>query len=142
MGIALTVLDGQNNFRVLGHHSEQGGYPHPENSAGAAHGDSAGNAGYVAGADGGGKGCSNRLEGRHLAVARLLLMEHLPYGVLHGIAKFSELDEANAKAQDNTRAHQKDKHPRPPGNTVQKVYDLTKPFHIFSSIFSSSKEAS
>ena len=96
--VALTVVDRQRNFRELGAHSDESGDPHPEDCAGTADHDGAGDAGDVAGTDRCSKRCGERLERRDFALAGLLLLEHLSDGVLHGIAELAELQELSADA--------------------------------------------
>jgi hypothetical protein len=54
--------DAQHVFGIVGHHAHDGGDPHPEHRAGAAHGDGVGHARDVARADGGGQGGAQGLE--------------------------------------------------------------------------------
>ena len=75
--VALAEVYGQGDLSELGAHSEQGGYPHPEDRAGAAEGDSAGNAGDISGADRRRKGGTHGLEGSYAALAGFLLVEDL-----------------------------------------------------------------
>ena len=64
------------------------------------------------------------LERSHLACTRLLLLEDLANGILHGVAELAELQESGAYTEVNTGAHQQDQHPGTPGNTIQKAYDF------------------
>ena len=95
VGVALTVLDRQQNLGVLGHHAHQGSDPHPEHGAGAADEDSAGDARNVAGADGGGKGGGQGLEGRNLTRAGLVLVKEFTGGVLPPVGDAAELRKAH-----------------------------------------------
>ena len=51
--IGFAVVDGDEDFGVLGGHADERGHPHPEQGARAADGDRGGDASNVAGADGG-----------------------------------------------------------------------------------------
>ena len=85
-------MDRQRNLAVLGYHAQQGGDPHPENSAGAADGDGARHAGNVAGADGGRQGGADCLERGNGALAGLgSLLEELTDGIAPDGTEFAEL---------------------------------------------------
>ena len=110
--VALAEVYGQGDLSELSAHSEQGGYPHPENRAGAAEGDSAGNAGDISGADRRRKGGTHGLEGSYGALAGFLLVEDLADGGLHYVAEPLELYPAAANRVIHAGAYQKD-HARP-----------------------------
>ena len=127
--ISLAVIHRQDNLGIFGGHAEESGDPHPEDCAGAACGDGAGDAGDVAGTDGCSKGCGYRLERGDLTVSCILLLEHLSQGVFHGIAKTGKLDEAHAGAEENAGADKQDQHPGTPRDSVQEINKIRKSFH-------------
>lgn len=109
MFILLAVVDGQRNLAVLGHHTQQGGDPHPENSAGAADGDSACHTGDIAGADGSCQGGADRLKrGDGAATSLGGAMEQLTDGILPHGAELAELEETGADTEVQT--HAEDEH--------------------------------
>ena len=113
--VALPVLDGEDDLGVLGDHAHEGREPEPEDRAVAAQGDGLGGAHDVAGAHRGGEGGGQGLEGRHRAVAGLLLVEDFAQGVAHGVAEAAELHAAGADGQEEAarhRAGQEDIEPR------------------------------
>ena len=117
--VALTVFDRQHNLGVLGHHADEGGNPQPEDGARAAQGDGGGDAGDVAGADGGGQRGSQSLEGSDLALLGLVLVKHFADGVFHGVAELPELEALQAHSEDNARAHEENQCGNAPHNAVQ-----------------------
>lgn len=107
--ILLAVVDGQRNLAVLGHHTQQGGDPHPENSAGTADGDSARHTGDIAGADGSCQGGADRLKrGDGAATSLGGAMEQLTDGILPHGAELAELEETGADTEVQT--HAEDEH--------------------------------
>ena len=116
--IALTEADGQRDFAELGAHAQQSGDPHPEDSAGAADGDGAGNAGDVASTDGSGQRGAHSLKGRNRAFLGLRLFKSLAEGVLHDVAEVGELGEPAADAHVDTSAKDQDHHGETPDDAV------------------------
>ena len=119
--VALAVTDCQDHFGVLGRHAEQSRDPHPEDSAGAACRDGAGDACDVSCADRRRKSGGHGLERCHFTVSGLLLLEDLAEGVLHRVSEAGELDEAHADAQENAGSHKQDQHPGTPRDSVQEI---------------------
>ena len=124
--VALTVVDRQRNFRELGAHSYKRGDPHPEDCAGTAYYDSSGDAGDVAGTDRCSQSGGESLERCNFALAGLLLLEHLSYGVLHGVAELAELQELGAYAEDQAYAYQQTEHDGTPCDVVQLGYEFAE----------------
>ena len=108
--VFLTVLDSQGDLGIFGAHAHQSGHPHPEDSAGAADGDSAGHTRDVAGTDGRRQSGTHGLEGGHGALCRraLLLLQGLAQGVLEDVAQPGELREFAQYAQHQARAQDED----------------------------------
>ena len=127
--IRIAELHGQGDLGVLGAHAEEGGYPHPEHSARAAHKDRAGNAGDVAGAHGAGQGGGHRLEGGQVAaVILVLLLEQGSDGVFHDVAEFAHLNAAGTHRQEDTGADQEHQHDGAPGKAVDGAVDICDDF--------------
>ena len=127
--VALAEVQGKGDLSELGAHSEQGGYPHPEYRAGAAEGDSAGNAGDVAGADRRREGGTHGLEGSYGALACFLLFEDLADGVLHYVAEPLELYPAAANRVIHACAYQKDQAGPAPYDAVKEGVYFYDKFH-------------
>ena len=113
--VALAEFHGADGFGVFGGHADQRGHPHPEQRPGAAEEHSGGNAGDVAGADGG------RQRG-HQGVERA----DLP--LAPAFAALEQQAEASANAQDRHEfqpdlqekadAQDQDQHQRPPDDPL------------------------
>ena len=116
--VLFTELNGQQNFGVLGTHTDQGGDPQPEDGARAAQGDGGDDAGNVTGADGARQSGGHSLEGGDFALAGLTLLEDLAQGVFHCIAKLAELHALGHQGQQDAGAYQQDQHGRSPHDAI------------------------
>ena len=116
-GCLFTVLHGQNDFGEFGHHAHEGGYPHPEEGARAADGDSRGHTHDVAGADITGKGGHERVPGGNLTFLGLVLAA-LPEKLV-GVDPVSEGEETQDDVKVKTRAHEKHEHDGTPDEVVE-----------------------
>ena len=119
--VALTELNSQQDLGILGSHTDQCGDPQPEQSAGAAQGDSCGDTSDVAGADGACQGGGNGLEGGHLTFCSFLLGEDLTQGVLHGVAEAAELHTTHADGHQDAGADQQNHHNGAPDESVDRA---------------------
>ena len=119
--ITLTELNSQQDLGILGSHTDQCGDPQPEQSAGAAQGDSCGDTSDVTGADGACQRSGNCLEGSHFAFCSLLLGEDLTQGVLHSMAEAAELHTAHADGHQDAGADQQDQHDGAPDKSVDRA---------------------
>ena len=86
-------------FRELGAHSEQSGYPHPEDCSRTANGDSAGYACDVTRSDGRCKCRTQRLERGDSSLSCGVLVEDLAEGLFHREPELADLDETGPDAQ-------------------------------------------
>ena len=118
----------QHVFRIIGHHADDGGDPHPENGAGAAHGNGVGHAGDVSRADGGGQGGAQGLElGDGMPVVAVansfFLLEQTPDGVGPHVAEAAELEEPGQHGHQNAGADQEHQRGNAPDHAVDGVID-------------------
>ena len=103
--IALAVLNGEHDLRVLYDHAKQRGDPQPKHSAVAAEGDGLRGTDYIAGADSGGKSGGHGLKRRDGAFSGFRLFEHLADGVFHGVSEVAELHCLGADGQQYAADH-------------------------------------
>ena len=127
--VALTVLDSQRNLSVLGAHTKQSGDPHPENSTGAADGDSARDTGDVTGTDGCCQSGTHGLEGRDSAFLLFGLLECLTQGILHNVDEVGELGEAAANRQVNTCTQDQNHHRNAPDDAIDLTVQISDELH-------------
>ena len=104
VSVSLTEMHSQRNLRKLGAHTKQSGYPHPENSTGAANGDSPRYTGYIAGTDSCRQSGTHRLKRRDSALACLALFKKAADCGLDSSGELAELDEPGSDTEENTNA--------------------------------------
>ena len=123
--VLTSEIDTQNVFRVVGHHTEECGNPHPEHGTGTTDTDSGGNTGDITGTDRCGKRGTKRLEGRDnalfLAVLHNVLGEHTAYGVLPPQTEARDLKYACTEGYDNAGSNQKNQTKNSPNDSVDAV---------------------
>lgn len=106
MGVAGAEDLREHGFGEDRRHAEEGGKPHPEDGARAAHGDRGGDAGKVAGAHLSGNRRGERLEGRHAVLAGLGAEDReSAEDLAEGVAEAADLDEAQLDGEINARTH-------------------------------------
>ena len=95
------VVDAQNAFGIAGHHTEKGGYPHPEYRAGTAGGDGGGYTGNVAYAYCGRKRGAKRLKLRNrgffMGMTGDFFIEKTAYRAFQPVADIAELKATGAQ---------------------------------------------
>ena len=137
--VAAAVVDTQEILREVGHHTEEGGDPHPEHGTGAARDDGGGYARDVTRTDGGGQGGAEGLElGNGLAVGLLggvaVLLEHAGDGVLPPVTHVNDLEHLGAHGQKDTRTDEQDEAGKTPDRAVDGIVDglhpIEKRFHV------------
>ena len=124
--VLFTILGGESDLGELGCHAQESGNFHPEHRAGAAEGDSAGNAYDVTCAYRCGEGRGDRLHrsyGALLGFYLLAFVEHLSDGILHCIAEVPELEEVQLDGHVDAGADDEDQHGDAPHNTVHGTVD-------------------
>ena len=138
------VLLRENRLAVDGGHAEEGGNPHPEDGTGAAGGQSRGAAGDVAGANLGGDGGGQSLEGTH-AVLACVLTEKLDVAEdpAHTLAECPNLDEVRAEGEVDAAAEKQEQKHKPlvPQDVIDGCHDLGYDgFHNLTSFFPTNKK--
>ena len=137
--VAAAVVDAQKVFREVGHHTEEGGDPHPEHGTGATRHDGGGHARDVARTDGGGQGGAEGLElGNGFTVGLLggvaVFLENTGDGVLPPVADVADLEHLGAHGQKDTRTDEQDESGQTPDRAVDGVVDrldpIEKRFHV------------
>ncbi len=138
--VAAAVVDAEQVFREVGHHSEEGGEPHPENRAGATRYDRGGNARDISRADRGGKGGAKRMELRDALFVGLLgafavLFKDTGDGLLPPMPDVPHLKDLGEHGQQNAGTDEKDEAGKTPYRAVDGVVDvcdaIDKLFHNF-----------
>ena len=134
------IINTEQIFRKVRHHSEKCRYPHPEHCAGTARDDCRGNARDITRTDGCGKSGTQRLELRNGFFigsfrAGAVFSENTCYRIFPPIAKPSDLKKFRAARQQNTRANQKNQSGQAPDRTINRIVDrchrVKKPLHKF-----------
>ena len=117
-------MHGKQDFAEFGHHAHQGRDPHPEQGAGAAHGDGQGHAHHVTGTDIGGQSSHEGIPRRNLAVFGLM-GPPLPQALVssYPIAKG---EKAQRYVQIDARAYQQHQHDRAPQKAVKGFQKLVQ----------------
>ena len=131
LAVAAAVVDAQHIFGEVGHHPEKGRDPHPEHRAGAADDDGCRHAGDVAGADGGGKGGTQRLELGNGLLIRFRVnaavpAEHAADGLLPPMLQVGDLKPLCAAGHQNARADEQNQADLHPDKGVDLVIDPGK----------------
>ena len=135
--VALIVLGlvglGEHGFCEDGGHAEEGRDPHPEDGAGAAHGDGRGRSGEVAGADLRGDGRGEGLEGAHAVFARPFAVQGQPAERrFDHKAEPADLDEVQFQRKvDAYAAQQRNEAVHAPQKAVDVGYELSQLIHRF-----------
>ena len=124
-------VDTQYVFGVVGHHTKECGYPHPEHGARATDADRGGNAGNVTGSYRCGKSGTKRLEGRDraffLTVLDNVLVEKATQGVLEPESNVRHLKEFGENGNDNTGTNEQEQSKGAPNHAVNlTVYALNR----------------
>ena len=116
----------EDRFREDRRHAEEGGDPHPEDGAWAAHHHRGGDAGEVAGADLCGNGRRERLKGGHARlVGRFAEEGEAAEDLLHGGAELANLHESQLDGHVDPRPDEKrDEAVHPPEQTVDALDDV------------------
>ena len=124
-GVFAPVVDAEHIFGVVGHHTEKGHDPHPEDSAGTAGDQRAGDTDDVACADGGSQ-C--RTQGLELGNGLVILIgmfrdvfvnEDTADRISEPVPDMGQLEEFSQYSHQDTRTDKKYQH----GNTPYKVVD-------------------
>ena len=117
LGIRAAVLNGQQAFGVLGSHAEEGGHPHPEDSAGATDFHSCCHADDITCADCSSQCHTKGLEAGNIAFAVILGFENQgeSLGQAYNLQKFQ------AQGQVDACAHQQGNQRRPPHEGVDGI---------------------
>src|SRR5690606_12080649 len=104
-------------FRVLCGHAQQGAAPHPEQGTRPAEANGRGNAGDIAGADGGGQGSHQGVKGRDLPcpAAAPALGE-----LAKAVGDLAQRNGPQHNHQKEARAENQTQHDRTPGEVIQK----------------------
>ena len=103
LGVALLEELSQRRFHESRSGTDEGNHPHPEHSAGTAHGDGGGYAGEVTRADACGHRDGKGLERRHMFL--VALAGHRGIGQqTHHLAQHTELHEARAPREPHSAA--------------------------------------
>ena len=110
-------FDGQEAFRILRGHAEEGSDPHPEDGAGAADLDGRGDADDVARADRGGEGDAEGFEARDVTASVVLCLEDQ----LERLRQAEDLQELQADGQVDTRADEQCDERRAPHEGVDGI---------------------
>ena len=131
LAVAAAVVDAKYIFGEVGHHPEKGRDPHPEHRAGAADDDGRRHAGDVAGADGGGKGGTQRLELGNGLLIRFRVnaavpAEHAADGLLPPMLQVGDLEPLCAAGHQNARADEQNQADLHPDKGVDLVIDPGK----------------
>ena len=95
-------MNRKGNLAVFNYHTKKGCNPEPEHSAVATHGDSNTRTDDVTCTNRSGKSGCYSLEGCNRAFLGVLLFKNFTDGVLHSVAKFSELKSAAANSKVET----------------------------------------
>ena len=110
-------FDGQEAFRILRGHAEEGSDPHPEDGAGAADLDGRGDADDVARADRGSEGDAEGFEARDVTASVVLCLEDQ----LERLRQAEDLQELQADGQVDTRADEQRDERRAPHEGVDGI---------------------
>ena len=127
--VSLPVMNRQDNFRILGAHTEQGGDPHPEYRTGPADGDGTGNTCNIARSDRSGQRCTYRLKRSHCPLLRLFLIKNLSQCLSDRIDKAPHLNKAGPYTQIQADSDDADHRGNSPYKTVYCSIDIRDYFH-------------
>ena len=121
--VFLAVLHCQHHFTVLGGHAKQCGHPHPEQGAGAAHGNRRGHAGNIARAHRGRQRRHQRGIGGDVAISLVAGAAAAPdhAKATHDIA---QRHEAQSNLKIKARAENQHDHGNAPDNVVEGLEEL------------------
>ncbi|MCY1412564.1 hypothetical protein D9M71_279750 [compost metagenome] len=126
--VLLAVVHGEHHLAVLGGHADQRGAPHPEDCPGAAEEDRGGDAGDIAGADGGGQTGHQRLERADLAGAVVIFLASLPEQA-EGSDDPGQRHEFQPQHEEQAGAEDEDQHGRPPDQAIETIHHGIEEFH-------------
>lgn len=124
--VGFPIFYGQHRFGVFGGKAEGRGDPHPDQSAGASQDQGGADAHDVAGADGGGQGGHQGLEGGDVPFGLIPLLKNFA----DGVGQIAPGQEFQPDGQVHAGTHQKEKHDRPPDEAVDLAHKSFDFSHI------------